>query len=74
MSISNLYYLNKCDVIYICFLIVVDISIAGITGKIIGRIIDSNTDEPIVGANLLIKDTFVGSSSDNNGYYVICQI
>ena len=77
MILSGLIKSSFCKnsfVIYICFLIVVDISIAGITGKIIGRIIDSNTGEPIVGANLLIKDTFVGSSSDNNGYYVIINI
>ena len=61
-------------VICIIFLIAVDIPIAGITGKIIGAVIDANTGEPIVGANILVKDTFVGSSSDDNGYYVIINI
>lgn len=36
--------------------------------KIIGRITDSETGEPIIGATLFIVETKSGGASDNNGY------
>jgi len=58
---------------------------AGVTGKIAGQIIDTNTGEPLVGANVLIKsiirdgkiidsDLMLGASTDVGGNYFILNI
>lgn len=43
-------------------------------GKISGRVIDSQTKEPLPGANVLIRGTNRGSTSDPNGEYFILNI
>ena len=58
--------------IFIIFL--VNSIFAGTTGKITGRVVDENTGEPLIGANVLIKDTPYGASTDLDGYYVILNI
>lgn len=43
-------------------------------GKIAGKITDSNTGEPIPGANVLIEGTNIGAATDLNGEYFILNI
>ncbi len=47
---------------------------AGTTGKISGKIIDKSTGEALIGANVLIMGSSVGSSSDIDGNYFILNI
>jgi hypothetical protein len=47
---------------------------AGTTGKIAGRIIDSNTNEPLVAANVIIEGSLMGATTDNDGLYYIINI
>ena len=47
---------------------------AGTTGKIAGRITDADTGEPLIGANVMVKDSYFGASTDLDGYYVILNI
>ncbi len=47
---------------------------AGTTGKIAGKIIDKSTGEALIGANVLIMGTAMGSSSDIDGNYFILNI
>lgn len=47
---------------------------AGTTGKISGKIIDKETNEPIVGANVIIEGTYYGAASDLDGYYYISNV
>ncbi len=47
---------------------------AGTTGKISGKIIDKSTGEALIGANVLIVGTSMGSSSDIDGNYFILNI
>lgn len=47
---------------------------AGNTGKIAGTVIDKNTGEPLVGANVMIKGTNLGASTDMEGAYYILQV
>jgi outer membrane receptor protein involved in Fe transport len=47
---------------------------AGQTGKISGKIIDRDTGDPVIGANILVKDTFFGAAADIEGYYYINNI
>lgn len=49
-------------------------SFAGTTGKISGKVVDSETGEPIVGANIVLEGTYLGAAADMNGYYYINNI
>jgi outer membrane receptor protein involved in Fe transport len=48
--------------------------LAGITGKISGRIIDAKTKEPIPSVNVVLRGTSLGAATDVDGYYYIINI
>jgi len=58
----------------IAVLTISDYSFAGITGKIKGKIIDKDTGEPVVGANVIIDGTYFGAAADIEGEYYINNI
>lgn len=43
-------------------------------GKLTGRIIDGETKEPLIGANVLIDGTSMGAATDFEGRYIILNI
>ncbi len=47
---------------------------AGVTGKISGRITDSQNDEGLPGVNVIVDGTFLGAATDNKGYYTILHV
>jgi len=47
---------------------------AGVTGKIMGRVVDAKTAEPLIGVNLIVEGTGMGAASDVEGYYAIIGI
>ncbi|MFQ6615582.1 MAG: carboxypeptidase-like regulatory domain-containing protein, partial [Fidelibacterota bacterium] len=47
---------------------------AGVTGKIAGTVIDSESREQLIGANIIVEDTDFGAASDVNGYFVILNV
>lgn len=47
---------------------------AGTTGKIAGKVIDSETKEPIPGCNIIIEGTTLGAASDPDGEFFIINI
>lgn len=47
---------------------------AGTTGKISGVIKSAETGEPLVGVNIVLEGTTLGTSSDADGYYFILNI
>ena len=47
---------------------------AGTTGKISGVVADAATGEPIIGANVVLKGTSLGSTTDIDGRYVIVNV
>ncbi|NOX38210.1 MAG: TonB-dependent receptor [Calditrichaeota bacterium] len=47
---------------------------AGNTGKIAGRVYDRQTGEPLVGVNILIKNTYLGAATDEDGFFYILQV
>jgi len=47
---------------------------AGQTGKVTGRIVDSGTKEPVIGANVIVEGTYLGAVADENGDYIIANI
>ena len=36
---------------------------AGTTGKVTGHIFDAGTNEPLIGANIIIEDTWFGAAT-----------
>ena len=44
------------------------------TGKIAGRVVDSETGEPLAGINILVVGTSYGGATDYNGDFVILFI
>lgn len=48
--------------------------LAGTTGKIAGTVKDKNTGEPLIGADVVLEGTGLGSSTDSDGYFVIINI
>ncbi len=60
---------------FVAFLIVLcsEITIAQTSGKLAGRITDDK-GEPIVGANVTVDGTTMGTASDIDGYYTIINL
>ena len=46
----------------------------GSTGKIKGKIIDSDSQQPLVGVNVYLDGTAIGTSSDESGNYLIINV
>jgi outer membrane receptor protein involved in Fe transport len=47
---------------------------AGTTGKVAGKIVDAQTNEALVGVNVVVVGTTLGASSDIDGQYFILNI
>jgi len=44
------------------------------SGKLAGKIIDTSTGEPLIGANVIIDGTNQGAATDLDGYYAVLNI
>src|SRR3990172_4022698 len=64
------------SLITLCFTISGENShlIAGTTGKITGRVIDRQTNEPLPGVNIVLEGTGWGAASDLEGNYLIMNV
>jgi hypothetical protein len=60
--------------VFVAFFTVTQDARAAITGKIAGVVIDANTGEPLIGANVLIEGTDRGAACDADGYYFIIRL
>jgi len=47
---------------------------AGVTGKVTGTVIDDETGKALLGANIQVEGTYLGTSSDESGYFVILNV
>ncbi|MBC7187271.1 MAG: carboxypeptidase-like regulatory domain-containing protein, partial [Calditrichaeota bacterium] len=47
---------------------------AGTTGKIAGRVVDADTNQPLPGVNVVIEGTMMGAATDANGYYFVINV
>ncbi len=48
--------------------------LAGTTGKIVGKVQDAKTGDPLPGVNIIIEGTSLGAATDANGEYVILNV
>lgn len=55
-------------------LIVFSVTAFAQTGKIIGKVIDKATGEPLIGANVMVVGTTIGTATDIEGNYQITNI
>ena len=49
-------------------------AMAGVTGTLAGTVIDQKTNEPLPGANIVIKGTMMGTMADMQGFFLINNI
>ncbi len=64
---------KRCFLI-ICSLAWIGVGYAGVTGKIAGKLIDTQTRQPIPGVNIMLEGTTMGTVSDVDGNYTILNI
>jgi outer membrane receptor protein involved in Fe transport len=65
--------LSTLAIIFAISLVLPAISFAR-NGKLLGRALDAESGEPIIGASVYIEGTTMGAATDINGYYVIDNI
>ncbi len=68
--------LNRLTIIlsFLLLFISVRIMLAGVTGKVVGRVLDATTKEPLIGANVMIVGESIGAATDIDGYFIILNI
>ena len=60
---------------FLIFLLLWQISLfGGVTGKVSGKISDRSTGEPLIGANVMLLGSSLGSATDVNGVYHILNV
>ncbi len=64
---------KKLSILFI-FLLLTGSAMAGVTGKIAGKITDRETGDPLPGVNVVIEGTSMGAATDINGNYVILNV
>ncbi len=47
---------------------------ADLKGNIVGVVVDEETGEPLIGANIYLENTYLGAATDVDGAYVIADI
>lgn len=60
--------------IILCLFVLGSFVCAGTTGKIAGKVVEKETGEPLPGANVIIKGTYMGAAADVDGHYTILNI
>ena len=53
---------------------VLNILVGGVTGKVSGKITDSITNEPLIGVNVMLVGTTLGSATEQDGFYHILNV
>jgi outer membrane receptor protein involved in Fe transport len=67
--------MRKLIILTFCLLFVYPLIIfSGTTGKITGVVVDSETKNPLPGANVIIDGTSLGAATDTEGHYIIINI
>ena len=55
-------------------LVFLGLALSQTTGKISGYVIDAESNDPIVGANIVVKGTSLGTASDEDGIFYIINL
>jgi len=65
---------NILIILFFGFLVGIALLTAGTTGKITGYVTDSETGNPLPGANIVIEGSSMGAASNLKGYYAILNV
>ncbi len=63
-----------CILLSLFFLLVPSLLAQSGVGKLAGKIIDADTKEPLIGANVVVLGTDLGAATDVNGEYFVLNI
>lgn len=44
------------------------------TGKIVGSVVESGSNEPLIGANIIVEGTILGATTDVDGTFIILRV
>jgi len=66
---------NCLGIYFLLFLVLIyTISFADTSGKLTGRITDKKSGEPLIGVNIVVQGTTIGTATDFDGYFVIINV
>ena len=65
--------MSKKNILLVIF-ISCNMVFAGETGKMVGKVTDATTGDPLIGVNVVIKGTALGAATDENGDFIILNI
>ncbi len=66
--------MRKILTLTLCLILFSSVLTAATNGKISGRVYKEESGEPLVGANVVVEGTSMGSFTDENGYYVVLNV
>jgi outer membrane receptor protein involved in Fe transport len=67
--------MNKSlQLIFLLIITIFSFTFAGTTGKLSGRVTETETGEPLIGVNVIIEGTSFGAATDLDGRYIINNI
>jgi len=66
--------LMRAVVLFFIVLAPVSSSFAGTAGKIVGTVVDASSGDPLVGVNVVLEGTHLGSATDLDGFYYIINV
>ena len=67
-------YYNKINKYSILLFLISSYLVAGTTGKIAGKVVDQETGEPLIGCNIIVSETALGSATNLDGSYFILNV
>lgn len=74
MNETGINQMQMIKKIFVLLIIVTLPALAGVTGKLSGKITDRQTGEPLPGANVLIEKHSLGAAADFKGEYTLLNI
>jgi hypothetical protein len=72
-KIRSSFMVKKCVMLLMTVMVPL-LLMGGTTGKIAGTVTDKQSGEPLVGVNIVIEGTTLGSATDADGYYAILNV
>ncbi len=74
-KLSTARHTTRFGIFFLIFLsLIPSISLADTSGKLTGRITDKKTGEPLIGVNIVVQGTSIGTATDFEGYFVIINV
>ena len=68
------FWVKQPTYLLLFYLLFSNILSAGQTGKIVGKVFDASTNEPLPGANVVIEGTPLGAASNLDGQFIIIGV